>query len=1017
MRKTLIFLLFFNHLYLAAYTQPVVNSFSPASGLPGTIITITGKNFSGIAANNKVYFGAVAGSVKMASSNTLQVAVPFGSTYMPVSVTVNGLTGYAQFPFKLLFTSCSSIETNTFSAPVQISTGMVMSTIGDMDGDGLPDIVFSNLMANGFSVLQNVGKQGAISFAARKDFAGVNGAYGIGLGDFDGDGKTDVVVTSYSYGIAVFRNTSTPGNVSFEPLVRFAAGEFTYSVAVTDCDLDGRPDIIVTNHDSYPGSISIFRNTSAAPGALSFASPLNFTCGGWPRDLVVGDIDGDGRPEIITANQNSRSISILKNVSSPGTISYLRNLDFSMPGGSYPESVALGDINNDNKPDIAVANNDNPGIISILINTSTIGNLSFNPRIDFTSGKNPYKIVMEDLDGDGKTDIAVTNQETHNVSVYKNTSYNGIASFAAHVDYPLPGENTPRPLSIGDLDKDGRPDLIVGNGDVWVLKNELLQDPCNFLNLKGKDSVCVGNDTITYFITRSPDCKTATQFSLDEGTSKASIVGFTDTSVNVVFVRAGVLKLYASLARSCDYLKDSLTIQAFNSPRSLYLGGYKTICPNVADTLKANAGFKSYQWQDGSTDSVFVVTKPGLYYLTAKSYCNEIFTDTIDVTAAPPEIMEIGNDTTICKNDTLLLNASAGFSSFSWLPDYNISSTTSQQVKVFPGVTTTYIVTGIKNTGCSATDSIHIEIFPSSPIYLGKDTSFCNGGSMILEAGNGFLNYTWSTGASTPQIVVWTSGEYIVNVIDSNYCLSKDTLKIFVFQNPVVKLPQDSFLCAGNGRVLDAGAGFINYLWSDGSTSEKFHLKNIGKYWVRVTDANQCQGSDTIDIKTIRAIPENFLSGNVSLCQGEQILISSLFEFPNYYWSTGDTTKSITATKADRYWLQVTDSSGCKATEYVQANYKNNCIQGIHFPNAFTPNRDRLNDEFKPRVFTTLKSFYMEVYHRFGVKVFETHDWNKGWDGKYKGADCDPGIFVWYIRYQFINGESHSQKGVVTLIR
>ena len=233
----------------------------------------------------------------------------------------------------------------------------------------------------------------------------------------------------------------------------------------------------------------------------------------------------------------------------------------------------------------------------------------------------------------------------------------------------------------------------------------------------------------------------------------------------------------------------------------------------------------------------------------------------------------------------------------------------------------------------------------------------------------------------------------------------------------MVRLPKDSFLCAGSELLLDAGSGFTNYLWSDGSTSEKFKVKGIGKYWVMVTDANQCSGSDTIDIKLIRPIPENFVRGNVSFCEGQPTSFSSLLEFPSYFWSTGETTKSIQVTRVGTYWLQVTDASGCKTKEYFQARYKDDCILGIHFPNAFTPNSDGLNDLFKPLVFTPLKSFYMEIYNRFGVKVYESYDGNKGWDGKLRGADCDPGLFVWYTRYQFMDGETHSLKGVVTLIR
>jgi gliding motility-associated-like protein len=1016
-RKTLIFLLFFSILYVTAHTQPVITSFSPASGLPGTIVTISGKNFSSTPANNKVYFGAVAGTVKSASANSLEVVVPFGATYKPITVSVNGLTGYSQLPFKILFTSCTSFESNSFSGPVQFSRNNIMGAIGDIDGDGRPDFVFANLPDKCFSVLRNTGSPGSISFAAQNDFNDGGEPYGLALGDFDGDGKTDVVVTSYPYAISAYRNTSTPGNISFAPVVRLAAEMSTYSVAVTDCDLDGRPDIIVTNHDSNPGTISIFGNTSTV-GALSFAPQLKFNCGNWPRNLEVGDIDGDGKPEVIIANQLSKSISILKNAGSPGTISYLPPMDIAMPAATYPESVALGDLNGDNKPDIAVANNDNPGTISILVNSGAMGTLSFNSRTDITSGKNPFRVRMEDLDGDGKTDLAVTNQETYDISVFKNTSYGGNVSFAARVDYPLPILYSPRPLSIGDFDLDGKPDLAAGIGVVTILRNNVVPNPCNSLKLRGRNSVCAGSDTVTYYATRSANCNSIIQFSIDADSSKASVISFTDTSVKVVFVQPGLVKLYAFIARSCDSLKDSVTIDVLSSPQSLHLGPDKVLCPNTSDTLKVNAGFKSYQWQDGSSDSFFVVTTPGLYYLTAINYCDEIFSDTVTIIAAPPEFIDIGNDTTKCESDTLLLSATAGFTSYIWSPDTNITSTTGPEVKVFPKAATTYKVTGTKNTGCAATASIKIDVYPSSPIRLGKDTGFCQGESIILDAGNGFLNYSWNTGAITQQIKVITTGEYIVNAEDNDHCLSTDTLKILsVFPNPLVSLPMDSALCAGTELLLNAGYGFLNYLWQDGSTSEDFHVKAIGKYWVTVTDLNQCKGSDTMEVKSILSSPINFLSSDTALCEGQPISLSALSKFPIYLWSTGETAREISISHAGRYWLQVTDDNGCTAKEYIIANSKNDCIQGIHFPNAITPNHDGINDIFKAQVFTPLKVFHMIVYNRFGIKVFETNDWHKGWDGKQKGMDVTTEIFVWYATYQFSDGALHSQKGVVTLLR
>ena len=373
MTRALILLPVFAILRLYADAQPSITSFSPGSGAAGTLVTISGTNFSSTPAGNKVYFGAVAATVMSSNSNALQVTVPAGTTYKPITVTVNGLTAYSQLPFKMLFPSCNSITTNSFDPPVSFSNGDgdIHSAIGDLDGDGRPDIIFTNYA---LSVLRNTGSPGSLAFAAQQNFVAGNSPYGIALGDLDGDGKPDVAITNIAvpYTISVFKNTSTPGTISFAPKIDYPSNENPYSLAIIDCDLDGRPDIIVTDQYSNPGAISIFRNTSSA-GTLSFAPRINYDCGNSPRNLEVGDIDGDGKPEIITANQYSQTISIFKNTSRPGEISYAPKMDIAMPVSSFPESIAFGDLDGDNKPDIAVANNDDPGIISILINSSSGG--------------------------------------------------------------------------------------------------------------------------------------------------------------------------------------------------------------------------------------------------------------------------------------------------------------------------------------------------------------------------------------------------------------------------------------------------------------------------------------------------------------------------------------------------------------------------------------------------------------------------------------------------------------------
>ena len=919
MNRAFILLIAFVILKPDADAQPSITSFSPGEGSAGTLVTISGTNFSAVPSGNKVYFGAVAATVISASRNSLRVSVPVGTTYKPITVTVNGLTAYSNPAFKMLFPSCMAISTSSFGPPISFSNGDgdVHSAIGDLDGDGKADIVFTTYA---LSVIRNTSSPGSLSFAEQQNFSAGNSPFGIALGDLDGDGKLDVAITNLAvpYTMSVYKNTSTPGNISFASRIDYRTDENPYSLAIIDCDLDGRPDIVVTNQYSSPGSISVFHNTGST-GVLSLGPRVNYTCGDSPRNLEAGDIDGDGKPEIITANQYSQTISIFKNISKPGSISYAPRVDIAMAASTYPESIALGDLNGDNKPDLAVANNNDQGTITILVNTSSAGTILFASPADFAAGRNPFRVCMEDLDGDGKTDIAVTNQLSHDIVLFKNSSNGGGISFAAAVGYPLGA--LPRPLSIGDFDGDGKPELAAGIGEVVILKNRLSGNPCDL----------------------GPDLK---------------------------------------------------------------------VCSDFSYTLHAGPGYRAYQWQDGSTDSIFTVHAPGVYFVTATDYCDVISRDTVNVIASP-EFVSIGNDTATCKNDTLTLTATAGFSSYSWSPGYNLSSMSGQTVKVFPGIDTTYKVTAVKNTGC-AIDSIKIRVYPSASISPGNDTSFCSGTSVTLSAGPGFMNYLWNTGARSQQIKITDVGQYTVSVKDGHGCTSNDTVNIIsVYQNPSIHLQKDTTVC--HGSVLDAGNGFINYLWQDGTTSQTYMVNYAGRYQVTVTDNHQCKGSDSVEIKQIIPSPSDFIIKDTAICEGQTIVLKPSGQFANYSWSTGEITSQINITSFGNYWLEVSNNSGCRTKDSINVSAKN--CKNVYFPNAFTPNRDGTNEIFKAIVFGALKNFHLAIYNHFGQKMFETNDRSRGWNGQYKGRDMDTGAFVWYSEYQFNNELLQKRKGVVILIR
>lgn len=359
--------------------------------------------------------------------------------------------------------------------------------IADLDGDGKMDVATCYARIAGAPphpgtvaiFLQDPANPG--KFLSPATYAVGNDPVSIAVGDLNGDGKPDIVTANTVLSAAgvgtdsisvLLQDPSHPGQ--FLPAATYNSANTINSVAIGDINGDGRPDLVVA--DSH--GISILLQSSSSPGTFVPGNSLSVPC--CTASVAISDVNGDNHPDLIVAN-GVNVLVFLADPTTPG--SFLPAASYS--AGQQPIFVAVADLNGDGKPDVAVADLGSPsngtttGAHVLLQDPAAPG--TFLPAVDYSTGSRSLMLAIADLNNDGKPDLAVANSGSltssgnvapGSVSVFlQNASSPG--AFQPAVNYP--GTTDVIWVAIGDMNGDGKPDLVIADGGILIR----FQDPAN----------------------------------------------------------------------------------------------------------------------------------------------------------------------------------------------------------------------------------------------------------------------------------------------------------------------------------------------------------------------------------------------------------------------------------------------------------------------------------------------------------------------------------------------------------
>ncbi|MFZ6010317.1 MAG: FG-GAP-like repeat-containing protein [Bacteroidota bacterium] len=745
--------------------------------------------------------------------------------------------------------------------------------------------------------------------------------------DFDGNNKPDIAATKFfspSTDLMILQNTSTAGNITFAPPASVTMSFPADNAVCGDLNGDGKPELVVSRAGSPRNSIHVLRNTSGA--LISFAASLNLflEVGHFATRMAIRDMNADGKADIVVTNSFNNVLYVFQNTSSAGTLSFNTTpVRITVGNTTTTYGVDVQDFDGDRLPDVALTPFQSNDIL--LLRNQSSGTITFGTAQKITLTGTLNSINSADFNNDSKLDLVVTSTLNNEVHVLLNQSTPGTFSFASPIT--LAATNGPWGVDISDIDGDSDPDLIVTNRNQALL-NVFLHSG-NF-----------GSPGFTKAdITTSKASRNVKAGDLD-GDGKPDLAITTFNS--------------ATFTYSLDILRNT------NCHKPVILNEQPlTIC--AGQTIRLNAipaKNVTFTWEKGgtpiktSTDAFVDITAADTYSVTAtgEGGACSITSASIVVASdpgAPPADPVINSNAPLCAGANLnLTTAAVGGGTYDWTGPNNFASTQQNPTVNSVGFDHAGIYSLQVAIGpCKSNVVTHrVDVVDLAALTISSSVpsnTICQGNTLVLSVTNDpTFDYQWKkdgsdmVGQTNNTLTVSQAGSYSVTVTNTSVSCVKTTnpVSVKVVVPPVAAFQVDATACKNeqltftNQSTTDPLATPV-YSWNFGDATTSAEASPTHAYvnaqtftaslLVSYSGISGCTNSIPKNIIVTNSVAPTITATSQEICPGEITTLSIPNTYTSINWSVGGNGTSVVVSQPATVSVTAVDPGGCPVTSEI----------------------------------------------------------------------------------------------------